>query len=175
MRPNPSLNWALYSSSRPGRHFILPGYVTLSYAAYSNVSPVTPMLALEDLLVNAFAKFLAAGLSIDRARFGLFGIWVVNEEGKPQPTSETQLACAIACRDTWPNYLSDFSNPYEELAAFYGAGASLGRWENKILDVFDTNGEKVSGIPLQSLVEAANNSIHRTCAKKAAQSGDFSH
>ena len=32
------------------------------------------MVASEDLLVNAFAKFLAADLSIDRAGFGLFGI-----------------------------------------------------------------------------------------------------
>jgi len=123
---------------------------------------------LEVLLANAFAKFLAAGLSIDRARFGLFGIWVVNEEEKPQPTSETQLARAIASHDTWPNYLSDFSNPYEDLVAFYGTGASLGRWENRILDVFGPSGEKVSGIPLQSLIEAANNSIHRTCAKSRA-------
>lgn len=123
------------------------------------------MQTLEKLLVNAFAKFLAADLSIGRARLGLFGIWVANKDDKPTPVSDTQLERSIASRDAWSKCLNAFPNPYEDLVVFYKTGASLGRWENNVLDVFGPNNTQVAGIPMQSLIDAANNSIHRICAK----------
>src|SRR4051812_31262680 len=39
---------------------------------------------LYQLIVSAFAKFLAADLSTDRARFGLYGRWVVDASDQPE-------------------------------------------------------------------------------------------
>jgi hypothetical protein len=44
----------------------------------------------------------------------------------------------------------------------YKTGVKLGRWENNILDVYGQSGEMLGGIPLASLIEAANNSLQRT-------------
>ena len=126
------------------------------------------MDALDELIVNAFAKFLAADLSTDRARFGLFGIWVGGESARPKSVSESQLDRALVSRDAWSKEFEDFQNPYSDLVAFYETGASLGRWENFLLDVFGPDGGLLWRIPLKSLIEAANNSIHRTCAKSRA-------
>jgi hypothetical protein len=114
------------------------------------------MEALYELIVSAYTKFLAAGLSADHARFGVFGIWVGAAEHRPQSVSDSQLDCARASRDAWPKSFAGSPNPYADLVAFYEAGASLGRWENHILDVFGPDGEKLWGIPRSTLIKAAN-------------------
>lgn len=101
------------------------------------------------------AKFLAAGLSIDHARFGVFGIWVGPARDKLQPASDSQLDRSRASRDAWNSSFGNLPNPYADLVTFYETGASLGRWENHILDVFGPNGEKLWGIPRSTLVRAA--------------------
>ncbi|MGK5045736.1 hypothetical protein ACQ4WP_07525 [Janthinobacterium sp. GB4P2] len=115
------------------------------------------MEALYGLIVSAFAKFLAADLSVGRARYGLFGTWVVTEGDVPVPNSESQLDRALASRDAWSRRVANFSNPYSDLVNLYESGASLGRWENNILDIYGPTGEKVWGVPLSSLIESAHN------------------
>jgi hypothetical protein len=115
-----------------------------------------------ELIVSAFVKFLAADISIGHARYGLFGIWVGNEGDKPFLTSEAQLDRALASRKAWSRNFKNFPNPYSDLVILYKSGVSLGRWENNILDVFDQNGEMLGGVPLGSLIEAANKSLQRT-------------
>jgi len=112
--------------------------------------------ALCKLLVSAFAKFLAADMSIDRARFGLFGIWVGDQDHCPVAESDSQHAQALASRDAWSEAFADFSNPYSDLVMFYQTGAYLGRWENMLLCVYGPDGQSAGGIPLSSLIEAAN-------------------
>ena len=119
------------------------------------------MEALYELIVSAYPKFLAAGLSIDHARFGVFGIWVGPTEHRPQPGSDSQLECARASRDAWPKSFTGISNPYSDLVSFYETGASLGRWENNILDVFGPDGEKLWGIPRATLISEANIALQR--------------
>ena len=110
---------------------------------------------LYDLLVSAFTKFQAAGLSLDRARLGLHGWWVVKGSEQPVPESDSQFDRALVCEAAWAQHCEQWPNPYSDLVTFYEAGASLGRWENHILDVFGPSGEKLWGVPLRSLVDAA--------------------
>lgn len=111
---------------------------------------------LYQLIVSAFAKFLAADLSTDQARFGLYGRWVVGGGDQPVPESELQLDQARASQAAWAQRFFSLPNPYSDLVAFYETGASLGRWENHILDVYAPNGEKLWGVPLKSLIDSAN-------------------
>lgn len=113
--------------------------------------------ALYELIVSAFAKFLAADLSVSRARFGLFGTWVVAEDDAPVPSSESQLNRASASCNDWSRKFPNSPNPYVDLVKFYELGASLGRWENNIIDIYGPDGEKLWGVPLISLMESANN------------------
>ncbi|WP_147328064.1 MULTISPECIES: hypothetical protein [unclassified Duganella] len=113
--------------------------------------------ALYELIVSAFAKFLAADLSVSRARFGLFGTWVVTEDDAPVTITESQLNRASASCTDWSRRFPNSPNPYADLVNFYESGASLGRWENNILDIYGPDGEKLWGVPLSSLIESANN------------------
>lgn len=112
------------------------------------------MEALYDLLVNAYTKFLASGLSVDHARYGVFGIWIGPVEDKPLPVSDSQLERARASSAAWPESFGNLPNPYADLVSFYETGASLGRWENHILDVYGPDGEKLWGIPRSTLLAA---------------------
>jgi hypothetical protein len=111
---------------------------------------------LYQLIVSAFAKFLAADLSTNQAKFGLYGRWVVDGSDRPVPESELQLDQARASQGAWAQRFVSLPNPYSDLVAFYETGASLGRWENHILDVYGPNGEKLWGVPLKSLIDSAN-------------------
>lgn len=111
---------------------------------------------LYQLIASAFAKFLAADLSTTQARFGLYGRWVVDGSEQPVPDSESQLDQARASQGAWAQRFVSLPNPYSDLVAFYETGASLGRWENHILDVYGPNGEKLWGVPLKSLIDSAN-------------------
>lgn len=111
---------------------------------------------LYQLLVSAFAKFLAANLSTSQARFGLHGRWVVGGSDPFVPESELQLDQARASQGAWARRFVSLPNPYSDHVAFYETGASLGRWENHVLDVYGPNGEKLWGVPLKSLIDAAN-------------------
>ena len=122
---------------------------TLSYI-------VKAMEHLYQLIVSAFAKFLAANLSISQARFGLYGRWVVGGSDQPVSESALQLDQARASQGAWAQRFGSLPNPYSDLVAFYETGASLGRWENHILDVYGPNGEKLWGVPLKSLIDSAN-------------------
>ena len=113
--------------------------------------------ALYELIVNAFAKFLAADLSVGRARLGLFGTWVATEDDAPVSSSASQLDRAFASRNVWSRRFPNSPNPYADLVNFYESGASLGRWENNILDIYGPHGEKCWGVPLSSLIESAKN------------------
>ena len=110
---------------------------------------------LYELIASAFAKFRAAGLSVDQARFGLFGIWVVDGD-VPGSSSAEQIDRALASCAAWAEMCADRANPYADLVRFYASGASLGRWENRILDIYGSRGEKLWGVPLKSLIEAAD-------------------
>jgi hypothetical protein len=123
---------------------------------------MTFMKDVYELIVSAFAKFLAADISIGHARYGLFGIWVGKEGDKPCLNSEAQLDRALALQKAWSRSYKNFPNPYSDLVILYKTGVRLGRWENNILDVFDQNGDILSGVPLGSLIEAANKSLQRT-------------
>lgn len=112
---------------------------------------------LYQMIVSAFAKFLAAGLSTNQARFGLYGRWVVDGTDRPVPGSELQLEQARASQGAWAERFVSLPNPYSDLVAFYETGASLGRWENHILDVYGPDGETLWGVPLKSLIDSANN------------------
>jgi len=120
------------------------------------------MEVLYELLINAYAKFLAAGLSVDHAHFGIFGIWIGPGSDKPLSGSDSQLDRALASQKAWSNHFEGFSNPYSDLVSFYETGASLGRWENHVLDVFGPDGEMLWGIPRVTFVKAANNALQRT-------------
>lgn len=100
---------------------------------------------LYQLIASAFAKFQAAGLSIDRARIGLHGWWVADGSDQPVARSESQLDRALACQGAWTQRFENLPNPYSDLVAFYETGASLGRWENHILDVYGPSGEMLGG------------------------------
>jgi hypothetical protein len=113
--------------------------------------------ALYGLIVSAFAKFLAADLSVSRARYGLFGTWVATEDDAPVPSSESQLDRAFASCSVWSKKFPVSPNPYADLVNFYKSGASLGRWENNILDIYGPDGEKLWGVPLSSLIESVSN------------------
>jgi hypothetical protein len=112
--------------------------------------------ALCNLLVSAFANFIAAGISVDRARFGLFGTWVGDQQHSPIHDSGAQLDKTLDSANTWPKVYPSFPNPYSDLSRFYRSGASLGRWENKILCVYGPDGRSLGGIPLESLITAAS-------------------
>jgi len=56
-----------------------------------SATPVKAMEHLYQLIVSAFAKFRAADLSTNQARFGLYGRWVVGGGDQPVPESELQL------------------------------------------------------------------------------------
>jgi hypothetical protein len=114
---------------------------------------------LYQLIVSAFAKFLATKLSTDRARFGLYGRWVVDESDQPVPESESHLDRARASQRVWAQRFTSLPNPYSDLVAFYETGASLGRWENHILDVYGPSGERLWGIPLKSLIDSAHTTL----------------
>ena len=113
--------------------------------------------ALYELIVSAFAKFLAADLSVNRARFGLFGTWVATEDDVPIPSSESQLNRASASCNDWSRKFPNSPNPYVDLVNFYESGASLGRWENNIIDIYGPDGEMLRGVPLSSLIKSAKN------------------
>ena len=110
---------------------------------------------LHQLIVSAFSKFLDANLSTSQARLGLHGRWVVGGSDQPVPEAELQLDQARASQGAWAKRFVSLPNPYSDLVAFYETGATLGRWENHILDVYGPNGEKLWGIPLKSLIDAA--------------------
>jgi hypothetical protein len=120
------------------------------------------MKDIHELIVNAFTKFLAADIPIGNARFGLFGYWVGNDGDKPYLGSKTQLDRALDSRDSWSRNFKNFPNPYSDLVGLYKTGVKLGRWENNILDVHGESGEMLGGIPLVSLIEAANKTLQRT-------------
>jgi hypothetical protein len=120
------------------------------------------MEVLFELLFNAYTKFLGADLSVDHAHFGMFGIWVGPINDKPLSSSDSQLDRTRASRDAWPNHFGSLPNPYSDLVSFYETGASLGRWENHILDVFGPYDERLGGIPRASFVKAANIALQRT-------------
>jgi hypothetical protein len=117
---------------------------------------VKAMEHLYQLIVSAFAKFLAADLSTSQARFGLYGRWVVGGSDQPALESESQLDQTRASQRAWTQRFANLPNPYSDLVAFYETGASLGRWENHILDVYGPNSEKLWGVPLKSLIDSAN-------------------
>lgn len=114
------------------------------------------------LLFNAYTKFLSTGLSVDHAHFGVFGVWVGPSNDKPLPSSDSQLDRARASRSAWPIHFGSLPNPYSDLVSFFETGASLGRWENHILDVFGPNNEPLGGIPRASFINAANIALQRT-------------
>jgi hypothetical protein len=121
-----------------------------------SATPVKAMERLYQLIASAFAKFLAADLSMTQARFGLYGRWVVDACDQPVPASESHLDQARVSQAAWTRRFVSLPNPYSDLVAFYETGACLGRWENNILDVYDPDGQKVWGIPLKSLVDSAH-------------------
>lgn len=110
---------------------------------------------LYQLIASAFAKFQAADLSPDQVRFGLYGRWVVDGSDRSLPESESDLDRAHASQQVWARRFASLPNPYSDLVAFYQTGASLGRWENYILDVYAPSGERLGGIPLKSLIDSA--------------------
>lgn len=117
---------------------------------------------LYELLISAYTKFLAAGLSSDHAHFGIFGIWIGPGSDKPLSDSDSQLDRALASREAWSTYFKSLPNPYADLVSFYETGASLGRWESHILDVFGPDGGMLWGIPRATFVKAANNTLQRS-------------
>ena len=147
--------------------FSSSGRATAGFARFlaplsNHVSHLYAMEILIELLFNAYTKFLGAGLSADHAHFGVFGIWTGPGNHKPLSSSDSPLDRARASRDAWLNYFGSFPNPYSDLVLFYEAGASLGRWENHILDVFGPNDERLGGIPRASFIKAANIALQRT-------------
>lgn len=133
------------------------------------------MEALYELIVNAYTKFLAAGLSIDHARFGVFGIWIGSPDNKPQPASDSQLDFARASRDAWSKSFGNLPNPYADLVSFYETGASLGRWENHVLDVFGPDGGKLWGIPRSTLINAFKSMSCGMCGTGTLVGTDCKH
>lgn len=114
------------------------------------------MDVLIELLFSAYTKFLGAGLSVDHAHFGVFGFWVGPNKDKSASSYESHLSRARASQEAWQNHFGSLPNPYTDLVAFYKTGASLGRWENHILDVYGPSNERLGGIPRTSFIKAAN-------------------
>ena len=107
-----------------------------------------------EFLVQAFCKFQTAGYDITAAKNGLHGFWV---ERSAEPTvTHSALERAMVSSAMWAHKHPSLSNPYQEVVKFFSAGATLGRWENNVLDVFLPDGQKC-GLPLASLMRAASN------------------
>jgi len=107
-----------------------------------------------ELLVKAFGKFQAAGFSVAVAKSGLHGFWV--ETSAEASTIPSPLERAMASSRRWADEYPSLQNPYDDVSKFLSSGASLGRWENNILDVFMPGGNRC-GIPLASFLHAASN------------------
>ncbi len=107
-----------------------------------------------DFLVQAFSKFQSAGYDITVAKDGLHGFWV--ERSAESTIAQGALERAMVSSTKWAHKHPSLSNPYQDVARFFSAGATLGRWENNVLDVFLPEGQKY-GIPLASLMRAASN------------------
>ncbi|WP_349655491.1 hypothetical protein [Xanthomonas sp. 10-10] len=107
-----------------------------------------------DLLVQAFRKFQTAGYDITAAKNGLHGFWV--ERSVEATVAHSALERVMVSSKMWAQKHPSLSNPYQDVARLFSAGATLGRWENNVLDVFLPDGQKY-GMPLASLMRAASN------------------
>lgn len=107
-----------------------------------------------EYLVRALGKFQEAGFNIPVAKNGLHGFWV--EPSVEPATGLSPLERTMALSRRWTAEYPSLQNPYEDLSKFFSCGATLGRWENNILDVLLPSGDRC-GVPLASFLHAASN------------------
>lgn len=86
-----------------------------------------------ELLQESARRFASAGVSWNRARFGIHGIWV---GGSLDASGLSSLAHAQQAETLWSEQLGISSpNPYSPIVELLLAGGYIGRWENRVLDI----------------------------------------
>ena len=86
-----------------------------------------------ELVRESAKRFASAGVSWNRARFGIHGIWV---GGSLDASGLSSLARAQQSEMLWSQQVGVANpNPYSPIVELLVAGGYIGRWERRVLDV----------------------------------------
>ncbi len=94
-----------------------------------------------ELIRESAIRFACANISWDKARFGIFGIWVVREHSYKSET-DTLSRAKQSAYNWYQIKEQELKNPYNPIVSFLESGGRFGRWEEHFLDIYCPSGNK---------------------------------